>query len=349
MAGAPVFTITYWGITGTFTAPLKPPEITAKIVQAIHTLQAKGLLPERPATPEAIRRIVEDHLPFPLRSTFGGNTTCLEVQTPDSLLILDCGSGFRELGIELERRWNAPGYTGPRSAHVLISHPHMDHTYATPYVDPYFDPRNHFTLWSSKEVLDSLGAVLNPQSPLSHTYFPPTYDLMKALRDWQRIEAGTSFTIGSTRISTYALNHPGGCLAFRLENAGRVFVFATDHEHPEVPDRQLASFARDADLLYMDGQYLAAEYEGKQGIMSEKPYSRRGWGHSSVEACIATAVAAGARTLHVGHREPKRTDENTARVDRYLQEQMQVALTAAGRDTGACRALIPCEGMTIQL
>ena len=40
-----------------------------------------------------VRRRVEQ-LPIYLRSTYGGNTTCVEVQTPDELLILDCGSGI---------------------------------------------------------------------------------------------------------------------------------------------------------------------------------------------------------------------------------------------------------------
>src|SRR5262249_29214613 len=154
----------------------------------------------------------------------------IEVQTPDALLILDSGSGMRELGIVLHHRWNAPDYQGSRAAHVLISHPHMDHTFATPYVGPYFDPRNHFSLWGSRSVLDSLAAVLSPESPLSHTYFPPSYDLMKALKDFHELRPGDDFTIGSTRIRTHALHHPGGCLAFRLDNAGRSFVFATDHE-----------------------------------------------------------------------------------------------------------------------
>jgi phosphoribosyl 1,2-cyclic phosphodiesterase len=352
MPSEPVFTITYWGTTGTLTAPLRPGQVTDKIVRAVARLLSQGCLADLPAGPgreQAVRRAVEQALPFHLRSTYGGNTTCLEVQTPDALLILDCGSGCRELGIALERRWNAPGYAGPRSAHVLISHAHMDHTYATPYVDPYFDPRNHFTLWGSQTVLKSFEAVLSPKSPLSHTYFPPTINLLRALRDYRVIEAGADFPIGSTRVRTYGLNHPGGCLAFRLENAGRVFVFATDHEHPEVPDRNLAAFAAGADLLYTDGQYLGAEYEGKEGVMREKPFARRGWGHSTVEASVATAVAAGVRELHVGHREPKRDDDDLARVESHLQQVMAAALAGAGLGADSGRALIPYEGLTVNL
>jgi phosphoribosyl 1,2-cyclic phosphodiesterase len=352
MPSPSVFTLTYWGITGTLTAPLKPAEVTAKLVRAIEALVRQDRLADLRPGPDlaaTIRRRVEEDLPFYLRSTYGANTTCVEVQTPDALLILDCGSGFRELGITLHRRWNAPGFTGPRTAHVLVTHPHMDHVFATPCFDPYFDPSNHFTLWGSKSVLDSLTAVLSADAPLSHTYFPPTFDLMKALRDFREVQPDSTFAIGSTRITTYELHHPGGCLGYRLENAGRAFVFATDHEHQEVPDRDLAAFARRADLLYLDGQYLAAEYEGRQGLLGDAPLARRGWGHSPVEACVATAVAAEVGALHVGHREPKRTDEDIDHLEHYLARLLEAELIRAGRSPDACRAVIPYEGLCVRL
>ncbi|MCI0461212.1 MAG: MBL fold metallo-hydrolase [Gemmataceae bacterium] len=348
---SPVFTVTYWGITGTLPTPLRPTEVTDKLVAAIRHLLADGSLHALPrdAAPEVVRARVLERLPFHLRCCWGGNTTCVEVQTPDALLILDCGTGFRELGIALNRRWNAPGYRGPRQAHVLLTHPHMDHTFATAFFDPYFDPRNHFTMHASGPVLRSLEAVLSPESSLSHLYFPPTFDLLKALRDWRTVTPGEGFSIGSTRVSTFELTHPGGCLGYRLENASRVFVFATDHEHPEVPDRALAEFARGSDLLYLDGQYLEDEYQGRVGIGDERPLSRKTWGHSSVEACVATAVAAGVRRLHIGHRDPKRDDNDLLRVETFLKDQLLTALRAAGKEAADCEACIPYEGMTVQL
>src|SRR5262245_47363817 len=222
MATAPGFPITYWGVTGTLSSPIRPAEVTDKLVRALHHLLEKGQLAGLRPGPDSlaeVRRCVEEQLPFPLRSTYGGNTTCVEVQTPDALLIFDCGSGLREFGRVLNQRWNAPDYSGQRVAHVLITHPHMDHTYAPPFVHPYFDPRNNFTLYGSSLVEKAMKAVLDPSSPLSTTYFPPTYDMLKAVRNFRTIEAGQTFTIGSTTITTYALNHPGGCVGFRLDNA----------------------------------------------------------------------------------------------------------------------------------
>src|SRR5436305_576852 len=74
-------------------------------------------LAELAKDPGGVQLFLDQHLPFHLRSTYGGNSTCLEIQTPDALLILDCGTGFRVLGMELERRWNAPGFRGSREAH----------------------------------------------------------------------------------------------------------------------------------------------------------------------------------------------------------------------------------------
>jgi phosphoribosyl 1,2-cyclic phosphodiesterase len=351
MSATPVFTITYWGVTGTMSASLRPTEVTDKIVAALRGLLAGGHLKALGdgSDEAAVRACVEAHLPFQLRSTWGANTTCVEVQAPDELLILDCGTGFRELGIEIVRRWGVPGYSRQRTAHVFISHPHMDHTCATAFFEPYLDPRNHFSVYGTASVLRSLEAVLKPSSDLANLYFPPTFDILKALRGWQTIEPGAALKIGTTHVRTFALKHPGGCLAFRLDNAARSYVFATDHEHPEVPDRALADFARNADVLYIDGQYLEAEYLGKEGIMGQRPLSTKGWGHSSVEACVATAVAAGVKELHLGHREPKRDDADLLRVERFMQERMRQELHAAGRPPNSCRACIPYEGLTVRL
>lgn len=348
----PAFTITYWGVTGGMTAPLTPVQVTDKIVRAVATLvEGDRLHHLKPGADvlNAVRREVE-RLPFALRSSYGGNTTCVEVQTADALLIFDCGSGARELSVALEHRWNAPGYEGPRAAHLILTHPHLDHVFAGRFLESLFDPRNAFTLWAPRIVLDNLGTAFDPASPLNRVFHPITLSMMQALRDVREVRAGSTISIGATQLHTLALRHPGGCLGYRLENSGRSFVFATDHEQTESPDVDLAAFARNADLLYADGQYLRDEYEGHAIVPGEvQAQSRRGWGHSSVEACVATAVAAGVRELHIGHREPKRSDADLARIEDELRELVAQALARAGRPADALRARVPHEGLTAMI
>ena len=268
MPSAPAFTIDYWGTTGSYAAPLKSVDVAVKLRDAVLHLAKQHQLDALAAAATDSARLdqfLEQHLPLDLRSTFGGNTTCVSVQTPDALLILDCGTGLRELGMLLERTWNAPDFRGRRDASILTTHPHIDHLIGTPFFDPYMDPRNDFTLYVAPATVmeSSLEGMLMPSSPLSSTFFPATFDMLKALRKRITIAAGQTFAIGATKVSTHGLNHPGGCLGFRFDLQGRSFVFCTDHEHLEAPDHALAEFARGADLLYVDGQYLAAEYEGR--------------------------------------------------------------------------------------
>ena len=136
------------------------------------------------------------------------------------------------------------------------------------------------------------------------------------MKDFHELQPGDEFSVGSTRVRTYPLNHPGGCLAFRLENAGRVFVFATDHEHPQVPDPGLAPFAHKADLLYTEGQYLQTEYDGKEAVPGEVPPAGAAGPQPDGGVRIDGPGGAGAR-LHVGHREP-RGDDPIAECERYL-------------------------------
>src|SRR5262245_7030718 len=64
---SPVFTVTYWGITGTLPTPLRPAEVTDRLVAAVRHLLADGGLHALPrhATPEAVRALVLERLPFP--------------------------------------------------------------------------------------------------------------------------------------------------------------------------------------------------------------------------------------------------------------------------------------------
>jgi phosphoribosyl 1,2-cyclic phosphodiesterase len=352
MLECPAFRIRYWGVTGTFARPLLPGELTDKIVQSMQHVSQQGLLENigrHAADAEAIRQFVLQHVPSWLHSTAGGNTSCAELQTPDALIIVDAGSGFRELGIDLNRRWNAPDYEGPRAAHLLLTHAHMDHTFAAPVFDPFYDPRNHFRICGPQHALNSLHALLSPQSQFRTIYFPLTYEELAGIKGFQEIEAGDDFQIGGTRVTTYALHHPGGCVAYRFDRDGRSVVFASDHEHRHVPDAGLAAFAQGADLMYADGQYLQAEYEGRQGMGGQPPISRKGWGHSTVEAAIATALAAGVQHLHLGHHDPKRSDEHLDQLEQYARNVGRALLVEQGKPADACQVTLARESQTLEI
>ncbi|HEY2147736.1 MAG TPA: MBL fold metallo-hydrolase, partial [Pirellulales bacterium] len=148
MASAPQFRIRYWGVTGTLARTLPPGELMDKIAGSVaHLIRTRQLdeLAALGADLPALRKRLEAILPRRLRSTPRGNSTCVAIETPDELIVLDCGSGVRDLGYLLEERWNAPDYRGPRKAHVILTHPHIDHIIGIPFVEAFYDPNNDFS------------------------------------------------------------------------------------------------------------------------------------------------------------------------------------------------------------
>ena len=63
--------------------------------------------------------------PGPATVRCGGNTSCVEVSLDDeTALVLDAGTGIRDLGFELVER-------GVRRVQLLLTHMHLDHRCGT--------------------------------------------------------------------------------------------------------------------------------------------------------------------------------------------------------------------------
>src|SRR5260370_380661 len=151
---------------------------------------------------------------------YGGNTPCLELIAPDGTqFILDCGTGLRMLG----SRWAAPNGGKAPETHILVTHYHWDHIQGIPFFSPLYVENNEFHFYSFRSkflVRDSLKQVFEAQMALP--YFPVDMSAMSAKRKFKEVDGGDSFTVGENKIMARWLNHPQGCLGFRIETpAGR--------------------------------------------------------------------------------------------------------------------------------
>ena len=245
---------------------------------------------------------VRGSTPTPHRENmrYGGNTSCVEVQLGSGRYIFDCGTGFRALGQHLTRQ----SAEGGISAHIFVSHFHWDHIQGFPFFRPLYDEQNRFDFHCSART-HSLKSVLEAQ--MSAPYFPVGLPEMRAQRRFHDIEEGR-LSLDEMVVQTMWLNHPQGCMGFRLETREGVFAYATDNEPGDpIFDANVRKLAAGADVLIYDAQYLPEDNEAR----------RRGWGHSHWREAINIVMESGARELVLFHHDPTHDD---ACIDAVVKE-----------------------------
>jgi len=248
-------------------------------------------------------------IPTPGHKTlkYGGNTSCVQIQAGERLLICDSGTGIRELGLSLMGQ--AKGE--PIKGDIFIGHTHWDHIQGFPFFVPAYLPKNRFQIHSVKSVGDSFENIFRRQMGIN--YFPVEVGDMASQLDFHHVD-GTEFEAGPVKVKTMYTNHPGVNTAFRFEFEGSSVIYLTDHESHEAfsqggdlakkQDAQVAEFCKGASMLICDSQYNDEEYEIK-----------RGWGHSRWKDTVKLAVQAEVERLALFHHEPVRSDEDLDRVE----------------------------------
>ncbi len=233
--------------------------------------------------------------PGPETNRYGGNTSCVSVHTAaGNLLIIDMGTGLMHLGNALMR--DAFG-RGAGRATILLSHTHWDHIQGLGFFPPVFINGNQFTVWgpgSSPDVLEEiLEGQMDPNfSPLqSLKNFSAKFDVRAAL---------PAFEAEGLRITTREHAHGNTrALSFRIEEAGRSFVYASDVGYPDSgPEPAAIAHYANADVLLHDTTYNP-----------EDQATRRNRGFSSYEDACAAAIAAKAKRLVTFHYDQDYSDD----------------------------------------
>ncbi len=228
---------------------------------------------------------------------YGGNTSCVAIEAGDEVLIFDAGTGIRKLGCDL-------GPTGVRAS-LFFSHLHWDHIQGFPFFTPAFVPGNALDIYGvrcsderSAGVLEVLRDQMKPPT------FPVPIDVMRADLSWLDVPLGERVRVGAAEVRHTAVDHPNGCVAWRVDHLGKSVVYATDLEHQGATlNHELVELSRGADVLIYDAMYTPEEYEGAGGGMS-----RKGWGHSTFDAGARVAEAAGVQSLCLFHHDPAHDD-----------------------------------------
>src|SRR6476646_5554067 len=159
--------------------------------------------------------------PGPETVGYGGNTSCVEIAlSDDAALVLDAGTGIRELGFDLARR-------GTRRIYLFLTHLHLDHLEGLRFFAPLWDPDVTVDVWGPRSPVVSLRErILRGFSP---PLFPIDFRDVPARITFHDLPAGPWRTDGLSLTSDLVL-HPGPTVGFRLESGGSSVAYLPDHE-----------------------------------------------------------------------------------------------------------------------
>lgn len=317
--------IKFWGVRGSIPTPQSEKVVSDKVIKSLKLATPADIVSE-----ESIERFVRS-LPMSLRSTYGGNSTCIQVK-PESgdLIIVDCGSGLKNLGAELMA--NEFG-KGNGQASIFMTHSHWDHIQGIPFFVPFFVAGNHFTVYSP---IENMKQRIEYQQ--NEAYFPVNLDYMSATKEFVTLDQEGEFYLNGIKIINKEMNHPGGSYGYRFEENGKVFVFTSDCEfNIDVIDKldSYREFFQDADVVVFDTQYTFDE-----------SISKIYWGHSSASIAIDIAATFNVKKLILFHHDPNYSDE---KLDMVLANAKSYIATNLHKKSIELDVELAIEGKEIQI
>jgi len=292
--------------------------------------------------------------PGPTTVKYGGNTACLELRfgDEDRLIIIDAGSGIRELAGEILKK---DLKKGPLTTKIFLTHTHWDHIMGFPFFTPIYIKNTRLDVFGPVSFEeDSLDSVVGGQ--LQYKYFPVNMGQLEATIHYERLKETEMDLGGGLKLTTKYLNHPITVLGYKFEYQGKVFCTVYDHEpfsnifdvskdDPSYDEeavregalaaaeenKKVEDFFAGADLLVHDTQYTEKEYKK----------DKKGWGHSSFQWAVKSAHRARVKHLVLFHHEPMRSDEEL--------EALYCSLVKQIKDKTSLTVSLAQEGVTIEV
>ena len=263
---------------------------------------------------------------------YGGNTSCVEVNIADQIIILDAGTGIVRIGDELMQNYIAssinPQDRTPIKASILISHIHQDHLLGLTFFKPLHNKSTKLNIFGQGTPGNNLS------KSLSELVFGKTFPLdlgdIACQLNIQDIKETQSIIIKKDEqpklidskdyvhnnedilITFYkSFVHPqDGVIIYKISYKDKSVVYATDKECYFGGDKKFVKFAKDCDLLIHDAQYTTEDY-----LSPHAP--KQGYGHSTYDMAIEVMKQTKAKNLVFFHHDPSYDDNKLSSISEY--------------------------------
>ncbi len=299
--------IKIWGARGSLPSPVVPTDLRDKIRRHLEDFFAVGHS-KKTDIEKFFKRYDLTHF-----GGFGGNTPCLEINSSKQQIIIDGGSGIRQLGYELMA---GPCGQGKGEIHLLFTHFHWDHLIGLPFFTPLFVPGNDIHVYAVQPDLQNIFETI-----FKKPYFPvPLKDLGAAFH-YHRLEPRKPKLFKDIKITPYQLDHPDPCWGYKVECNGRIFSHCVDTEGLRVTREELGQdlpLYQEIDLMVFDAQYTLME-----------TIEKINWGHAAASLGLDIAMREGVKRVLFMHHDPASSDEKILQAEaearRYYQTQIKAS------------------------
>ena len=246
----------------------------------------------------------------------GGSTNCIEVTCGEHTIIIDAGTGIRELGSKLVA--NNPD----QKIHLFLTHAHYDHVEGIPFFAPFFmnDAKIDITCGKLEGTQNTNSLIKDLMKP---PYFPVGPEVFSANIEYNTLGENAAFNISDKiKVRTAPMNHPGGATGYRIDFAGRSFACITDTEHViGQHDENILKLIDNVDIFSYDCSLLDKEMDDFQG-----------YGHSTFEEGIRLAKISKAKSMLASHHMPFRTDDDLEQIERAMKKENETYKVAREGD-----------------
>ena len=265
--------------------------------------------------------------PGPETIRYGGNTSCISITVENKILILDAGTGIRNLGSSMIGQTDLKIF-------IIITHTHWDHIQGFPFFTPIYQPNRLVYMFPTLHKKNLVLSSLIDQMDGAH--FPLTPDQVPSNFNFITEDPLEFLAKNGFHMELVPMNHPGGAFGYKIKFDDTVICYFTDNEiDPPYPKsielNELTKQCKNADVLIHDAQYTE----------DDMPF-KHGWGHSLISQVTDLGKTANVKNLVYFHHDPDRTDDE-------LDAQLEKASKTLQENDSSVKPYFAYEGLKLTL
>ena len=265
--------------------------------------------------------------PGPTTTRYGGNTSCVSITADDKILILDAGTGIRNLGSAIISKPDLEIF-------VIVTHSHWDHIQGFPFFTPIYQPNRPVHMFPTLHKKNVVLASLIDQMDGAH--FPITPDQVPSNFNFVTENPLEFLESNGFRLEMVPMNHPGKAFGYKITIDDKIICYFTDNEidppyEKSIELNELTNQCRNADILIHDAQYTEDDMPLKHG-----------WGHSLISQVTELGKSAEVKNLVYYHHDPERTDD-------LLDKELEKAAKTLKENGSSVQPYFAYEGLKLTL